>query len=96
MLTVNYNSTGEGAASVRYSLGHIGIPSARGDEDDVARVAHLGLAAEDARFLQTAAAAIGVTDRFRDVIATFKTPAGETPAGFRVEVLVDGGPAPAD
>ena len=92
MLTVNYSSTGSGVAGVRYTLGHIGAAPARGDVDDVARVDQLALAAEDARFLQTAATAIGVTDRFRDVIATFKTPAGETPAGFRVEasLMADG------
>ena len=92
MLTVNQNSTGEGRVGVRYTLGQIGVAPARGDADHVARVAHLALKADDARFLQPAAIAIGVTARFRDVIATFDTPAGETPAGFRVEasLMADG------
>ncbi|HEY3544757.1 MAG TPA: transaldolase [Propionicimonas sp.] len=84
-MTVNHNSSGEGVAGVRYTMGQLGVAPARGDAEDVARVAHLALDREDARLLQTAVCAIGVTPRFRDVIATFKTPAGETPAGFRVE-----------
>ena len=85
MQTVNYNSNREGSIGLRHTLGHIGVPPARGDVDDVARVESLALKDEDARFLRTAATAIGVTARFRDVVATFNTPAGETPAGFRVE-----------
>jgi hypothetical protein len=85
MLTVNFNSTGEGTAVVRYTLGGIGVAPARAQEDEVARVAGMRIEAKDARFLREAATAIGVTDRFRDVIRTFNTPPGETPAGFRVE-----------
>ncbi|HSW42903.1 MAG TPA: transaldolase [Patescibacteria group bacterium] len=85
MLTVNDNSTSNGHAGVRYTLGSLGVAAARGCEEDVARVAHLAVRLEDARFLQAAAKAIGTTDRFRDVIATFGTPANQTPAGFRVE-----------
>jgi hypothetical protein len=32
---------------------------------------------------------LGVTDRFKDVIDTFKVPAGETPAGFRIRYVLD-------
>ncbi|HSV74601.1 MAG TPA: hypothetical protein VLH79_12655, partial [Chthonomonadales bacterium] len=85
MLTVNDNSTSNGHAGVRYTLGSLGVAAARGCEEDLARVAHLAVRLEDARFLQAAAQAIGTTDRFRDVIATFGTPANQTPAGFRVE-----------
>jgi hypothetical protein len=92
MLTVNFNSIGEGAAVVRYTLGGIGVAPARAQEDEVARVARMQVEAKDAQFLREAATAIGVTDRFRDVIQTFKTPPGETPAGFRVEasLVTDG------
>ena len=32
---------------------------------------------------------IGVTEQFKDIIATFHTPEGETPAGFRRELVFD-------
>lgn len=54
-------------------------PVLRGDEDHVARVLqHLA-------DLDGSVSGVGVTDRFRQIIDEFKTPASETPAGFRVE-----------
>jgi hypothetical protein len=39
--------------------------------------------------LKGLARALGVTKGFRSVIDTFKVPAGQTPAGFRIEFVVD-------
>ncbi len=39
--------------------------------------------------LKGLARAFGVTRTFRSVIDTFKVPAGETPAGFRIEFVID-------
>ena len=56
-------------------------PVLRGDEDHVARVQPLvDRLGPDVR-------GVGVTERFKDVIRTFSTPSGETPAGFRVETV---------
>lgn len=86
MLTVNENPTAMSFAGVHYTVGGLGVPAARGCEDDLARVANVGLTFENAQYLRAAAVAIGSTARFRDVIRTFGSPAGETPAGFRVEI----------
>ncbi|MGD8216064.1 transaldolase family protein [Aestuariimicrobium sp. Y1814] len=83
--TVNYSSVSRGRNLVNYTLAGLGLPVARGQEDAVARVADTVISAEDAELLSTRTKAIGVSDRFNDVIATFNTPAGETPAGFRIE-----------
>lgn len=88
MPTVNYLSIDERYAGVRYTLGGLGVATARGDEDEVGRIADLVVPREDAAFLHSAATAIGVTERFRDVVRTFRTPAGQTPAGFRVETAL--------
>lgn len=90
MLTVNYPSTGNAQAGVRYTLGSLGVEAARGYETDVARVLGTALSQRDTEFLRQNAQAIGVTARFRDVINTFTTPEGETPAGFRVECILLG------
>lgn len=62
------------------SLEEVGVPVRRGDEDLLARVLP-HLAGVEGAFRGARA-----TDRFRDVIAEFRTPAGETPAGFRVDL----------
>lgn len=61
----------------------------RGEEGYVNRVKNLPLEREDYEFLDKAVQAIGVTDQFRDVIDTFQTPPGETPAGFQVTYRLD-------
>lgn len=85
MMTVNYLSGGEGTVGVNYTLRSLGAPAVFGDEADVARVQNLILSREDYALMKTAVNGIGVTERFRDVIRTFAVPAGETPAGFRIE-----------
>ncbi|NCB63260.1 MAG: transaldolase [Clostridia bacterium] len=59
--------------------------SAKGDESYVERVKNLCFTKEEFSILRDHVQHIGVSDRFRDVIRTFKTPDGETPAGFRIE-----------
>ena len=84
-MTVNYRSLGEGTMGVSFPLCALNAPAARGDEDFVARVKNLSLTAEQYALLNGTVKYVGVTPRFRDVIKTFDVPAGETPAGFRIE-----------
>lgn len=84
-MTVNYRSKGEGMLDVHFPLCALNAPAARNDEDYVARVKDLSLTAEQYELLNGAVKYVGVTPRFRDVIKTFDVPAGETPAGFRIE-----------
>ncbi len=92
MLHVNYRSIGEGNLGISYTLAGLDKPAVKGDEDFVNRIENLDISAADFKQLNRAVKAIGVTDRFRDVIGTFKTPAGETPPGFRLEstLMADG------
>lgn len=84
-MTVNYLSSGEGGIGVNYTLGGLIAKAAVGEEDFVRRVEDLLLPAGEFERLQKAAKYIGTTKRFKDVIQTFHTPEGETPAGFRPE-----------
>ncbi|WP_028709079.1 transaldolase family protein [Propionicicella superfundia] len=63
----------------------LGLPVVRGEEDYVARVLDQELAPKQYLDLKQVAQYIGVTQEFKDVVDYFKTPAGHTPAGFRVE-----------
>lgn len=58
-----------------------GIGVVRGDEEHVARVRPY------VERLGAQVKGVGVTDRFREVVELFGTPAGETPPGFRVESI---------
>ncbi|WP_434310546.1 transaldolase family protein [Hominifimenecus sp. rT4P-3] len=60
-----------------------------GEEAYVKRVMDLPIEREDFDLLDKTAQAIGVTEQFRDVIDTFQTPAGETPAGFQATYQMD-------
>lgn len=55
----------------------------------VERVLHNQLTLEQYNFLKEIIRHIGVTKNFREVIDYFKVPAGETPAGFRVQYLME-------
>ncbi|MBQ9827795.1 MAG: transaldolase [Lachnospiraceae bacterium] len=61
---------------------NLGLTPAAGDEEFVNRVLDLELSAKEFKRLSADAEYIGVTDEFKRVIDTFKTPAGEIPAGF--------------
>ncbi|MDR0837571.1 MAG: transaldolase [Propionibacteriaceae bacterium] len=84
--TINYSRDGGGKAAVVYTLRSLELVPVSGQETYVERV--LGLVIDDLDFktIVERATYLGVSQRFIDVIDTFKTPAGHTPAGFRIEV----------
>ena len=88
-MTVNYSKNGYGCAGVNFTLNSLGAPAAKGAEDDVRRVSNKILCRKEYVALQGKVKAIGVTERFKDVIKTFTPPAGHTPAGFRVESYLE-------
>lgn len=58
------------------------------DKDYVDRVLNMTLSPKQFSFLKSSIKYIGVTLNFREVIDYFKVPAGETPAGFKVQYLI--------
>jgi hypothetical protein len=80
MHTVNY--------TVNYTLKALpgeAVQVVSKDEGYVRRAWDKKIAFEEYEFLSKTVKFIGVSDRFRHVVDLFKTPEGETPAGFRVE-----------
>ncbi|MBE6936424.1 MAG: transaldolase [Ruminococcaceae bacterium] len=73
---------------MKYTLKSLGAAPVRGEESYVARVLSMPISREE-YFDLRGIPYVGVTDQFRDVIETFKTPEGETPAGFRRELVQD-------
>ena len=73
----------------RNSLNSLGIKAREGEEDFVARVAGNLISASDFTTLSGKVKCIGVSERFKHVIKTFDTPKGETPAGFRIESILN-------
>jgi len=63
-------------------LSTFGVPAVRGEEEYVNRVLNMPVALEDYMVLKDIVKYIGVTDEFKEVLATFETPEG-TPAGFK-------------
>ncbi len=74
-----------GSDSFRARVRSLGLPVVRGEEDYVARIIDQPLAPEQYTDLLPIAKHIGVTAEFKEVVDYFKTPAGHTPAGFRIE-----------
>lgn len=68
------------------TLGSLGLPAVRGQEDDVARVTSLPLTDEAVAAFRHVRH-LGVTDELAEVCRYFKTPAGHLPAGFRVQLV---------
>lgn len=92
MPTVNYPANLDRRASVAYPLAALGAEAVVGQESYVARIMNANIDSLDFAYLQSRVSRIGVTPRFVDVLRTFPTPAGHTPAGFRVETeLTNGG-----
>lgn len=92
MVTVNYLSTNEGKLGVNYTLRSFSAAAAAGEEAYVNRVLDMKISDTDYAMLREMVKYIAVTPRFKDVIKTFNVPAGETPAGFRIESsLMEGG-----
>ena len=74
---------------IHSNIGRLGLHCVPGDESYVARVGNIELSLEEYKSLLGTAEHIGVTPEFKKVIDTFHVPAGETPAGFEVELEVD-------
>jgi hypothetical protein len=60
------------------------------DEQYVNRVMNHPVSVQDYRAFVEIARCLGVTANFKEIIDYFKTPAGESPAGFRLEFVFDG------
>ncbi len=71
---------------IKSSIRNLGLKAVRGEEDYAVRILDLPLAAGEFKALEGTAEYIGVTEEFKKVIDCFKTPAGETPAGFQIEL----------
>lgn len=74
---------------INVNLNSLGLEAVRGEEAFVERVKDMPISIEDYKALKEMAKCIGVTDQFKDVIATFDVAEGETPAGFRREMTLD-------
>ena len=92
MLTVNLPSTANAAAGIKYTLKSLlngNISVVKNEESYVNRVLNHAITIEEYLNLKDIVKYIGVTDRFMDVINTFKVEEGTTPAGFRVECYLE-------
>src|SRR5665647_1540285 len=85
MISVNYQSNGEGRVNVNFPLKALQVPAVNGEEGYVNRVKNLLINQGDYTILNDKVKYIGISSRFKDVIKTFNSPEGETPAGFRIE-----------
>lgn len=65
------------------------VPAVSGEEAYVQRILRHEVSVEEYLQLKDMVQYIGVTPEFKEVIDYFHTPEGETPAGFRVEMLLD-------
>ncbi|HVP62960.1 MAG TPA: transaldolase family protein [Myxococcaceae bacterium] len=65
------------------------VPIVSEEERYLSHILDLPLSLEVYGELKGLARAFGVTKTFRSVIDTFQVPAGETPAGFRIEFVLD-------
>lgn len=70
-------------------LSTFGVPVINGEETYVRRILDTPIALDEYLALKSDVKRIGVTDQFKDVIHTFHTPDGETPAGFKRTVFLD-------
>lgn len=89
MVTVNHPTHGDGKLGINFSLKSLSVPAVKGDERCVNRFINQMISYNEYLVLKDAVKYIGVTDRFKDVISTFNVHEGETPAGFRVEGILE-------
>lgn len=73
---------------IKSSVRNLGMKAVAGEEGYVERILDQPLGSGDFKELAGMAEYIGVTEEFRKVIDTFQVPAGETPAGFEVELEI--------
>lgn len=71
------------------TLDSLGLKTVCGDESFVSRVKNMPISKEEFFDLTKMAKYVGVTEQFKDVIHTFHTPEGETPAGFKRELVME-------
>ena len=74
---------------MKITLNSLGLSSVRGEESYVERIKDMPVSLDEYKDIAQVAEYIGVTEQFKDIIATFHTPEGETPAGFRRELVFD-------
>jgi hypothetical protein len=59
------------------------------DQDYLNRILNMPLCVEQYKLLKDLIKYVGVTKNFREVIGYFKVPANETPAGFKIQYLIE-------
>ncbi len=74
---------------LRTASSKAGASVVKGEEEYVNRVIDLPISLEVYRNLKQFTQFIGVTKNFQEVIDYFKIPQGETPAGFRIEYILE-------
>lgn len=74
---------------INISLRSLGLEAVRGEEAYVERVRDMPIDREEYKDLKSLAKYVGVTEQFKDVIGTFQVPEGETPAGFKRELVLE-------
>lgn len=92
MLTVNLPTTANAEAGIKYTLKSLlngKISAVKNEESYVNRVLNHSISIEEYLNLKDVVKYIGVSERFIDVINTFKVEEGTTPAGFRVECCLE-------
>lgn len=75
--------------NISSKIKNMGLTIVRGEEDYVARVENYDMRLDEFKSLLGMADYIGVTPEFKKIIDYFKTPAGETPAGFEIRMEVN-------
>lgn len=70
------------------TIAALGLKAVSGDEPYVNRILDYELSFDEFRSINGMAEYIGVTKQFREVIDYFKTPEGETPPGFEIQLTV--------
>lgn len=76
--------------NLKCNLKTFGVQAVKGEESYVSRVWDMPVDFNDYMALKDVVKFIGVTEQFKDVIDTFKTPEGETPAGFERKLELSG------
>ena len=74
---------------MKINLKSLGLETVRGEESLVERILDMPLDQEEYQQLKSIGTYIGVTDQFKDVTETFQVPEGETPAGFKRELVLE-------
>lgn len=80
--------------TVKYTLTSLLGPEVSlvpGHESFAERAFHLELDLEEFKFLKDSVKRVGVSERFMDAVTYFKTPEGQTPAGFKIQYELKAG-----